>query len=120
MKLKTSVIVKLQVEGEHYWAAAKDVFPEVAFLSSPHRHIFHIQAEKEVFHDDRDVEFIIFKRDIQDYFKQMYYNPQKRIHSFQGMSCEMIAKEVLEQFDCLSVEVWEDMENGARVEKDYL
>ena len=115
--MRTHVIVRLQVEGEHCWPAAKDVFPEVAFLSSPHRHIFHIQAEKEVFHDDRDVEFVIFKRDIQDYFKQVYYNPQRRMHIFGSMSCEMIAKTILEQFECTTVEVWEDLENGARVQK---
>jgi hypothetical protein len=117
MKIKTSVIVRLQVEGLHCWPAAKDVFPEVAFLSDPHRHIFHIQAEKEVFHDDRDVEFIIFKRDLEEYFRRVYYVPSTRVHDFGSMSCERIATEILDRFNCLSVEVWEDLENGARVVK---
>ena len=81
-----------------------------------HRHIFHIEAKKEVFHDDRDVEFIMFKRDLQDYLKQMYYKPDMRTHMFGAMSCEMIAKIILNQFNCTAVTVWEDLENGAIVE----
>ena len=116
--MKTYVIVRLQIDGEHKFPAAKELFPEVAFLSDPHRHMFHIEAKKEVFHDDRDVEFIMFKRDIQDFFKQMYYESEKRTHVFGAMSCEMIAKVVMNQFDCKSVTVWEDLENGATVEAE--
>ena len=64
MKRRTNVIVKLQVEGLHCWPDAAEIFPEVGFLSDSHRHIFHIICKKRVDHDDRDVEFIIFKRDI--------------------------------------------------------
>ena len=114
--MKTSVIVRLAVDGMHNFPAASELFPEVGFLSLSHRHMFHIEAKKEVFHDDRDVEFIMFKRDIQDYLKQMYYKPESRIHLFGPMSCEMIAKQILNQFNCTAVSVWEDLENGAIVE----
>lgn len=114
--MRTSVIVRLQVDGMHNFPAAAELFPEVSFLSLSHRHMFHIEAKKEVFHDDRDVEFIMFKRDIQDYLKQMYYKPESRIHLFGPKSCEMLAKEILNQFNCTSVSVWEDLENGAIVE----
>jgi hypothetical protein len=114
--MKTHVIVRLQVDGLHNFPAASELFPEVGFLSVMHRHIFHIEAKKQVFHDDRDVEFIMFKRDIQDYFKQMYYKPDIRTHMFGAKSCEMIAKEILNQFNCSAVTVWEDLENGATVE----
>lgn len=113
--MKTYVIVRLQIDGEHNFPAAAKLFPEVAFLAHPHRHMFHIEAKREVFHDDRDVEFIMFKRDIQDYLKQMYYKPEKRMHVFGAMSCEMIAKDIMNQFNCKSVKVWEDLENGAEV-----
>lgn len=116
--MKTYVIVRLQVDGEHNFPAAAELFPEVAFLASPHRHMFHIEAKREVFHDDRDIEFIMFKRDIQDYLKQMYYKPQQRTHVFGPMSCEMIAKDLMNQFQCKSVQVWEDLENGAEVVAD--
>ena len=84
--MRTSVIVRLQVDGIHNFPAASELFPEVGFLSLSHRHMFHIEAKKEVFHDDRDVEFIMFKRDIQDYLKQMYYKPESRIHSVHNLT----------------------------------
>lgn len=114
--MRTFVIVKLAVEGLHNWPAAREVFPEVGFLSDPHRHIFHIEVKKEVFHDDRDVEFIIFKRDILNYLHEKYYSLEIRVHEFGPMSCEMIARDILENFECTSVTVWEDGENGATIE----
>jgi hypothetical protein len=114
--MKTSVIVRLQVDGMHNFPKAAELFPEVAFLADRHRHMFHIEAKKEVFHDDRDVEFLMFKRDITDFLKQIYYKPETRTHEFGPMSCEMIAKQILNQFNCTAVSVWEDLENGAIVE----
>jgi hypothetical protein len=117
MNTKTTVIVKLQVEGAHYFAKAKELFPEVGFLADRHRHIFHIKLSKEVFHDDRDIEFLVFKREILDYINKNYYDIVTGMCEFDNMSCEMIARELLERFGCVYVEVWEDDENGARVEK---
>ena len=114
--LKTTVIVSIDVEGIHRWENAKHIFPEVGFLSDYHRHIFTFKASLEVFHDDRDKEFIMFKRDITDYLKTKYYNDNARCHLFDYRSCEMLAKEILNEFGCNWVEVWEDKENGARVE----
>ena len=113
--MKTNVIAKLELEGMHNWPGAKDVFPEVAFLSDMHRHKWFITAKKEVFHDDRDVEFIMFKRDIIDYLLEEYYNNDTRTHEFGAKSCEMLAKEIMESFNCNYVSVFEDNENGAEV-----
>ena len=113
--MKTNIIVTLQVEGVHHWPNAKNVFPEVGFLSRAHRHIFHITAKKQVTHDDRDVEFIMFKRDIIEYLEHEYFNFESRTHEFGAKSCEMLAKEILEEFDCVYVSVFEDDENGAEV-----
>jgi len=113
--MKTNVIAKLEIEGMHNWPGAKDVFPEVAFLSDMHRHKWFITAKKEVFHDDRDVEFIMFKRDIIDYLLEEYYNNDTRTHEFGAKSCEMLAKEIMESFNCNYVSVFEDNENGAEV-----
>jgi len=115
--MKTNVISKLEIEGMHNWPAAGEHFPEVNFLASMHIHKWFITAKKAVYHDDRDVEFIMFKRDIEDYLKKEYYHETTRTHEFGAMSCEMLAKEILEHFDCVYVSVFEDDENGAEVYK---
>lgn len=115
MVMNTNVIVTLRIDGMHNWPDARKVFSEVSFLSDIHRHEFHVTLKKRVTHSDRDVEFIMFKRDVQDYLRNKYYRDDYRSHFFGAMSCEMIAKELLEYFDCVYVSVWEDGENGAEV-----
>ena len=80
-----------------------------------HRHMFYIKCKKRVLHNDRDVEFITFKKDIIDYLKFNYYDEEMRIHFFEHRSCEMIATELLEFFDLEYCSVFEDNENGAEV-----
>lgn len=111
--MKTEVFCTLQVEGTHCWPGCP--FEEVAYLRDPHRHVFHIKAYKEVFHDDRDVEFIMLKHEIQQYFVSKYYQPAGKLCVFGAMSCEMIGRELIEQFGLSRVEVSEDNENGAVV-----
>jgi len=83
-------------------------------LRQDHRHMFHMKAYKTVNHDDRDVEFIQLKHEILDYLKK-YYDEDKRSHYFGSMSCEMLAVELIEEFDLIRCEVNEDNENGAVV-----
>ena len=59
--MQTNIVVKFQVEGVHNWPEASKFEPTMKYLEHPHRHMFHIDARREVFHDDRDVEFIVFK-----------------------------------------------------------
>ena len=113
--MKTNVIVNLQVDGLHNWPDAENVFPEVAFLSDLHRHMFHITCKKRVNHDDRDVEFIMLKRDIEDYLHQLYWDNDSRCLLFGSMSCEMIARVLYEHFDLEYCSVFEDNENGAEI-----
>ena len=113
IETKTNIIVTLDIEGLHKWPDARKVFPEVGFLSDLHRHMFHICLKKEVQHDDRDIEFILFKRDVQSYILEKYWDAHCNCVSFGAMSCEMIARDLLEFFDCVYVSVWEDKENGA-------
>lgn len=121
-EFKTTVIVKLQVEGIHNWPQCP--FDEVAFLRHPHRHMFHIKAEKLVTHSDRDVEIIMLKRDIEGYLKSRYehklsYSSSQVALVFGRMSCEEIATEVAKQFELETCEVLEDNENGAKVYKTF-
>lgn len=106
----TTIIVRTQKEGIHCYPNAPK---EVEFLKSPHRHMFHIEAEIQVFHDDRELEFIIVKRDLDNWLQL----------NVDYKSCEMIAKDILDylhsRWDCSDrytrVDVFEDGENGARV-----
>ena len=57
--------VTFRKEGIHKYP---DAPKGVTFLKFPHRHIFHFKVKLEVFHDDREVEFILFKREIEKMF----------------------------------------------------
>ena len=49
------------------------------------------------------------------YLEDKYFNFDSRTHEFGAMSCEMLAKEILKEFDCVYVSVFEDNENGAEI-----
>lgn len=120
MTASTNMIwVTFTQEGVHkYPAAATDPklatgsWDDVSFLGIPHRHIFHFRVWLEVFHDDRDVEFIQFKR-----WLQRLYNVEG-VLQLDYKSCEMIADdlyaEIIKKYPDRKVwiEVSEDGENG--------
>ena len=109
----TEVFCSLQVEGMHNWPNCD--IPEVSYLTYPHRHLFGIKAFKTVTHDDRDVEFIKLKHDIQIYLHDKYFSKQLNLHTFNNMSCEMIGEELGAVFKLSKIEVNEDGENGCIV-----
>ena len=114
--MKTTVVINLQYEAFHNWQGVKEVLPEqpeLHFLFDRHRHVFHICLEKTVTHSDRDVEIIWFKRQVLNYLEVKYGRPGE----LRSRSCEMLAEELLNHFDCETVEVLEDNENGAKVYK---
>jgi hypothetical protein len=84
---------------------------DVSFLGHPHRHIFHFKVYLEVFHDDRDVEFIQFKRWLEN-----LYNNKTLVLDYK--SCEMIADDLHKQISAtytdrkIWIEISEDGENG--------
>ena len=113
--------VTFQKEGVHcYPAAATD--PQLAtgdeydvsFLGTPHRHIFHFQVWIDVFHNDRDIEFIQFKRWLENLYKDS-------ILELDYKSCEMIADDLYIQIAsrypnrAVWIEVSEDGENGCLI-----
>lgn len=110
--MTTNIIVKLRYEALHNWPGVAEALPEspcIHFLQWPHRHLFYMTLEKEVTHSDRDVEIILFKREVLKYLADQFNG------NFEHRSCEMIAEHLLYRFDCVSVEVLEDNENGAKV-----
>lgn len=114
--MRTTIWVKFQKEGIHRYpeAATDPKLESVSFLASPHRHIFHFRVEMEVFHDNRDVEFIMLKRELE----QLYAD---NILQLNFQSCEMMARSLLKYLQdtygtrYYSVTVSEDDENGATI-----
>jgi len=111
MENLVTIVVRFAVEGIHRWVDAETTEPEVSFLQFPHRHMFHFEVRKMVEHDDRDIEIILFKRAIVEYLADEYGSPC----DFGTKSCEMLAQEVADKFECLSVQCLEDNENGAEI-----
>jgi hypothetical protein len=119
MKITRSISVSFQREGIHrYPAAGTDPnLADVSFLAFPHRHIFHFDAMIDVMHNDRDIEFIQFKR----WLESMYTD---NVLDLDYKSCEMLAEELLRAINdrypdrYISVEVSEDGENGAFLRYD--
>lgn len=87
---------------------------DVSFLGHPHRHIFYFKVYIEVFHDDRDIEFIQFKRWLNNLYGQGKLQLDYK-------SCEMIAEDLYLKINArypgreVWIEVSEDNENGTFV-----
>ena len=120
-KALRTIFVRFQKEGIHkYPAAATDPALatgdeyDVSFLATPHRHIFHFDVAIEVFHNDRDIEFIQFKRWLENQYSQ-------GILQLDYKSCEMISDDLYEVIATrypdrsVAIQVSEDNENGAHI-----
>jgi hypothetical protein len=117
------IYVTFQKEGIHcYPAAATDPLLatgdeyDVSFLATPHRHIFHFRVSIAVFHNDRDIEFIQFKR-----WLTSLYSGASSVLKLDYKSCEMIADDLYIQINSrypgrhVSISVSEDNENGCEI-----
>lgn len=93
-------------EAIHCWPDCP--YPEVDFLQEPHRHIFYVRMRWKVSHNDRDKEFIIMKRRVDEHLSEFY----NKIN-LEDASCEDIAESLLRRFNACYVKVSEDGENGA-------
>lgn len=116
---KRMIWVTFQREGIHKYPdaatnpnlATGDEY-DVSFLASPHRHIFHFKVAIQVFHDDRDIEFIQFKRWLENLF-------DKGTLQLNYKSCEMLSDDLYEHIAtkypdrAMIIEVSEDGENGS-------
>ena len=107
-----------QREGIHKYPAAltDPALADVQFLGYPHRHIFHFRVWIDVFHNDRDLEFIQFKR-----WCESLYSGHGAVLSLDHKSCEMMADDLYIQIASrypgrvVHIEVSEDGENGALI-----
>lgn len=117
-KEKSMIWVTFRKEGIHKYPAAStdpnlatgDEY-DVSFLGTPHRHIFHFKVYIEVFHDDRDIEFIQFKR----WLEKLYNEGTLQLNY---KSCEMISRDLHATITArypgreIWIDVSEDGENG--------
>ena len=118
---KRMIWVTFQREGIHKYPGA-DTDPklatgdeyDVSFLGYPHRHIFHFTVAIQVTHNDRDIEFIQFKRWLENSFKS-------EVMQLDHKSCEMICDDLYEFIASrypdrdIEITVSEDGENGATI-----
>jgi hypothetical protein len=122
-RAERKIWVTFQKEGIHkYPAAATDPALatgdeyDVSFLGYPHRHIFHFRVWIDVLHNDRDIEFIQFKR-----WLESLYKGDGSVLSLDYKSCEMMADDLYQQVAqrypdrAVWIEVSEDGENGALI-----
>jgi hypothetical protein len=116
--------VTFQKEGIHKYPAALDDPAlatgdeyDVSFLGYPHRHIFHFRVAITVTHNDRDIEFIQFKR----WLEKLY---AEKTLELDYKSCEMMSDDLFDKIAekypnrSVKIEVSEDGENGALIEYD--
>ena len=120
-KAKRTVWVTFQKEGIHRYPAAEseptlktgDEY-DVSFLGFPHRHIFHFRVEIQIFHNDRDIEFIQFKRWLENLYSQGTLELDYK-------SCEMISDDLYDEIAKkypgrdVTIDVSEDNENGSHI-----
>lgn len=112
---KRMIWVTFQREGIHKYpqAATDPNLEDVSFLGYPHRHIFHFTVAIQVFHNDRDIEFIQFKR----WLENLYQGTLE----LNFKSCEMISDDLYEQIASryperdIEITVSEDNENGSTI-----
>lgn len=122
IKRSNMIYVTFTKEGIHkYPAALTDPklatgdWDDVSFLGYPHRHIFHFKVSIAVFHDDRDIEFIQFKR----WLERLYADGTLELDY---KSCEMISDDLAEIIStkypgrAICIDVSEDGENGSYAE----
>jgi len=125
-KASRSIWVTFTQEGVHKYPGADSDpklatgdWDDVSFLGYPHRHIFHFRVRIEVFHNDRDIEFIQFKR-----WLQRLYTPidsSTSVLDLDYKSCEMIADDLYKEISAkypgrfVEISVAEDNENGCSI-----
>ena len=120
-KSKRMIWVTFQKEGIHKYPAALDDpklatgdWDDVSFLGYPHRHMFHFRVSIEVYHDDREIEFIQFSRWLQRLFAE-------DVVQLDYKSCEMIADDLYQEIPTkypgrfVEISVAEDNENGCSI-----
>ena len=126
--MRKKIIIKTSFRGTHNWPEAGQIAgPEVSFLQNDHRHTFYVKVELSVSKSDREFEFFVLQKMVDNTINFLYEkNEDDFVIQLGRRSCETVAEEIIKQLRYilvnkeLSVEVWEDDEVGARVEDIWL
>lgn len=94
--------------GFHQWP---DAPVERAYLSFPHRHVFHVTATVKVMHDDREVEFHDLLAQLTALCDELKRDELGSCEQIAGQLATALAERYPNRY--LEVEVSEDGENGA-------
>lgn len=118
--MKTHLTIRLQLPGFHSFDNVAEVYPsnpEIWFLGQPHRHMFHFECVYPVVGLDRELEFFILRKHVEDIIRNINPTllPLGELN-FGSRSCETIATAILkEDLRMSSCTVSEDGENSATV-----
>ena len=116
MKKQTVCItVNTQYEKIHRYDNAPEA---VRYLRYPHRHTFYVSVSIQVYSNDRELEFILCKHNIDSFIAN------SKDEWAETSSCEMMARYILNFLEkeygehrLYKVSVFEDNENGATIEE---
>jgi 6-pyruvoyl-tetrahydropterin synthase len=109
--MKMLAVVQTRFTALHCWP---DAPLAVEYLRHPHRHEFHVTVKVEQKHDDRDVEFLMLKQQVEKIAKA--WHGADMAHA----SCEWMAHKIAallqdKDLPVTFVSVFEDGENGAEI-----
>lgn len=113
-QIRRNIKIEFQKEGIHRYplAATDPALEGVKYLSDPHFHYFFFYVTVQVFHNDRDLEFQLFRRWCESLYRE-------GVMEIDYKSCEMLAEDLINAIHekypgrDITVEVYEDNINGA-------
>ncbi len=113
---KRWIWVKTQFHALHKWPECP--IDDVRFLRDSHRHTFHVTVKVAVEHHDRDIEFFVFQKAVEDVIVSLYGGGTPDLGR---KSCEEIAEDLYKglsykYYRDMVISVSEDGEVGAEVE----
>lgn len=117
MNEETWVFIKTEFYGIHQWKECE--IQEVSFLKFPHRHKVFVEVHINVTKKNREIEFFILQKQVNDIITKLYGSEQ--IKNLQNKSMETIASEIKKLLqrkylqNKMIILCSEDNENGAYI-----
>lgn len=105
------IVIRTRFAALHHYP---DASGSTEFLKHPHRHVFYVEMKWHVADNNREIEFLKKKAEV-NLFIGTNFNGQ----DLGAMSCEDIAETLSKRFKAYFVSVFEDNENGAEYYEDY-